>query len=158
MFYGSGFNFKWYFDWKRGLMVLFTMSNIFWMGEVPSWLWTYGLFSMFRLKSYSDDDCGPGDAIPSFRRNFCLAYCNFMMWILVMISCNILMSLASSSYSLLMSLLIWFACILIGMLQLFATINLSYSKVGLCCQNEMYRYISLLVYVAVVNLPRLNLY
>ena len=36
-------------------------------------------YSMFRLKSYSDDDCGPDDAIPSFRRNFCLAYCNFMM-------------------------------------------------------------------------------
>ena len=39
----------------------------------------YELFSMFRLESYSDDDCGPGDAIPSFRLNFCLAYCNFMM-------------------------------------------------------------------------------
>ena len=60
---------------------------------------------MFRLKSYSDDDCGLDDAIPSFLRNFCLAYCNFMMLIFVMISCNILMSLASSSYFSLMSLL-----------------------------------------------------
>ena len=34
---------------------------------------------MFRLKSYSDDDCGADDAIPSFRLNFCMAYCNFMM-------------------------------------------------------------------------------
>ena len=36
-------------------------------------------YFLFRLKSYNDDDCGPDDAIPSFRRNFCLAYCNFMM-------------------------------------------------------------------------------
>ena len=32
--------------------MLFTMCNI---------------FSKFRLKSYSDDDCGPGDAITPFR-------------------------------------------------------------------------------------------
>ena len=46
-----------------------------------------------------------------------------------------------------------------SMLQLLATINLHYSKVGIdVSPNEMYRYIGLLFYMAVVNLPRLNLY
>ena len=37
-------------------MVLFTMFNIFSMIMIMNSL---TLFSMFRLKSYSDDDCGP---------------------------------------------------------------------------------------------------
>ena len=38
-------------------MVLFTMFNIFSMIMIMNSL---TVFSMFRLKSYSDDDCGPG--------------------------------------------------------------------------------------------------
>ena len=45
-------------------MVLFTMFNIFSMIMIMNSL---TVFSMFMLKSYSDDDCGPDDALPTFR-------------------------------------------------------------------------------------------
>ena len=134
-------------------MVLFTMFNIFSMI-----MNTLTVFSMFRLKSYSDDDCGPDDAIPTFRPKLVPG----IQLHDVKTRDDKLQYISELSF-----FKLFFTHELIDMICLYTNryaAATGHHKPSLfkgwiaVSPNEMYRYIGLLFYMAVVNLPRLNLY